>query len=80
MCAAHDVAPILEQALGVKEKDLMKDKKFVALVEKWGLDLEDGVAWEGIQKLSFAPKVKRGTREREGRIDTIDCASGAIRT
>ena len=26
VCVAHDVAPILERVLGVKEKDLMRDK------------------------------------------------------
>lgn len=29
VCAAHDLAPILEDAFGVKPKELRKDKKFV---------------------------------------------------
>ena len=32
VCAAHDVAPILEKALGVKEKYLIRDKEFLRFV------------------------------------------------
>lgn len=62
VCAAHDIAPILEKALGVKEKDLMRDKEFIRLVEKWGLDLREAVRWKGIQKKNFAPKGKGGRK------------------
>jgi hypothetical protein len=62
VCAAHDIAPILEKALGVKEKDLMRDKEFIRLVEKWGLDLREAVGWKGIQKKNFAPKGKGGRK------------------
>jgi len=59
VCAAHDVAPILEKVLGLKEKDLLRDKEFVELVEKWGLELGEGVVWKGLQKKGFKPKGKR---------------------
>jgi hypothetical protein len=60
VCAAHDVAPILEKALGVKGKDLMRDKEFLRFVENWGLEWEEGGDWKGIQKKNFAPKQKGG--------------------
>jgi hypothetical protein len=48
--AAHDVAPILEKVFGAEEKDVMRDKEFVELVEEWGLQLGEGVVWKGMQK------------------------------
>jgi len=62
VCAAHDVAPILEKALGVKGKDLMRDKEFLRFVENWGLDWEEAEDWNGIQKKNFAPKQKGGRK------------------
>jgi hypothetical protein len=59
VCAAHDVAPILEGVLGVEEKDMMRDKEFLGLVEKWGGELGGGVAWKGLQKKGFKPKGKK---------------------
>jgi len=66
VCAAHDVAPILERVFGVKEKDLLRDKEFVGLVQKWGLELGEGVVWKGSHKKGFKPKEKRGTYQRYG--------------
>ncbi|KAE9382024.1 hypothetical protein N431DRAFT_491285 [Stipitochalara longipes BDJ] len=48
VCAAHDIAPILERLFGVKEKDLMRDKEFLGLVENWGVELGGGVVWKGL--------------------------------
>ncbi|KAN0121949.1 hypothetical protein V8E51_000275 [Hyaloscypha variabilis] len=59
VCAAHDVAPTLERVLGVTEKYLMRDKQFLGLVEKWGVELRDGVIWKGLQKKGFKPKGKK---------------------
>jgi hypothetical protein len=42
VCATHDVAPIFEKAFGVKETNLKKNKKFVKLVRKRGVDLGKG--------------------------------------
>jgi hypothetical protein len=60
VCAAHDVAAILEKVLGVKEKDLRRDKEFLSLVERWGLELGEGMVWKGLGKKGFAPKGKKG--------------------
>ncbi|OCK78606.1 hypothetical protein K432DRAFT_88714, partial [Lepidopterella palustris CBS 459.81] len=48
VCAAHDVAPLFEKAFGVKEGDLKRDKEFVKLVRKRGLDLGKGEVWLGM--------------------------------
>ncbi|KAI9719539.1 MAG: hypothetical protein M1828_006168 [Chrysothrix sp. TS-e1954] len=47
ICAAHDLAPIFENAFGIKPKELKKNKKFVALVTKKGLRL-DGQSCDGL--------------------------------
>jgi hypothetical protein len=60
VCAAHDVAPILEKVLGIKEKDLMRDKKLVKIMENYGLELGEGVEWHGLEKKGFAPRGKKG--------------------
>ncbi|KAL8925832.1 MAG: hypothetical protein Q9208_003329 [Pyrenodesmia sp. 3 TL-2023] len=39
VCAAHDLAPVFEQAFGVRPKDLQKDKKFVKSLTADGLIL-----------------------------------------
>jgi hypothetical protein len=51
VCAAHDVAPVLEKALGVKEKDLMRNKEFVESVENWGLEWGKAVDWKVLVQL-----------------------------
>jgi predicted AAA+ superfamily ATPase len=51
VCAAHDIAPIVERAFGVRPGDLKKNKGFVKLVDKGGLGaLDDGAVWRGIGK------------------------------
>ncbi|KAE8359189.1 hypothetical protein BDV27DRAFT_162877 [Aspergillus caelatus] len=37
ICAAHDLAPIMAQVLGIDLKQLEKDKRFANLVEEKGL-------------------------------------------
>jgi hypothetical protein len=48
VCAAHDVAPLFEKAFGVKEGGLKRNKEFVKLVRKRGLELEREV-WLGMR-------------------------------
>lgn len=43
VCAAHDLAPIFEDAFRIKEKDLSRNQDFVVLVDKCGLELGDNV-------------------------------------
>ena len=51
VCAAHDLAPIFERAFRVNAKDLCKNKTFIALVKKGGLQaLDQGGVWKGLVK------------------------------
>jgi hypothetical protein len=51
VCAAHDIAPIVEKVFGVRPGDLKKNKMLVKLVNKGGLSaLDDGAVWKGIGK------------------------------
>ncbi|RAQ44986.1 hypothetical protein AFGD_008165 [Aspergillus flavus] len=58
ICAAHDLAPIMAQALGIDLKQLEKDKGFANLVEEKGLH-QGPQGWNGLKKKSFAPKNKK---------------------
>ncbi|KAK0128809.1 hypothetical protein ONS95_000759 [Cadophora gregata] len=42
VCAAHDLAPILEKALGIKAKDLQRDQEFLEIMGRCGLELGEG--------------------------------------
>lgn len=48
ICAAHDVAPVFEKAFGAKAVDLKRNKQFINLVKKRGLDLRKGEVWLGM--------------------------------
>ena len=48
VCAAHDLAPILERALRVRWKDVKQDKAFRALMDEHGLTLPEGQVWGGL--------------------------------
>ncbi|PVH77090.1 hypothetical protein DL98DRAFT_495968, partial [Cadophora sp. DSE1049] len=50
VCAAHDLAPILEKALGINSRDLARDKGFLEVMGRCGLELGDGEVWKGVQK------------------------------
>lgn len=50
VCAAHDLAPVFEKALGVSAKDVAGDAEFEALVREKGLQLSEGEAWPGLKK------------------------------
>lgn len=64
VCAAHDIAPILEKALGIDPKRLANDKEFMRILEESGLKLEEEQKWTGVQKKSFNPAdKKKGNRK-----------------
>ncbi|KAF2249606.1 hypothetical protein BU26DRAFT_530323 [Trematosphaeria pertusa] len=51
VCAAHDLAPIVEKAFRIHPKDLAKNKGFVKLLNKRGLGaLSEGGVWKGLGK------------------------------
>ena len=50
VCAAHDVAPILEKALGIKPKDLERDQGSLNTMAANGLHLKPSELWAGIGK------------------------------
>jgi len=50
VCAAHDVAPILEKAFGIKPKDLERDQAFLDMISTHGLAFEPSQGWTGIGK------------------------------
>jgi len=51
VCAAHDLAPIFERAFRVNTKDLSKNKGFMRLMGKGGLQaVENGEVWKGLGK------------------------------
>ncbi|KJJ35563.1 hypothetical protein AFLA70_12g006100 [Aspergillus flavus AF70] len=58
ICAAHDLAPIMAQALDIDLKRLEKDKNFANLVEEKGLHL-GGESWSGLEKKLFSPKKRK---------------------
>ena len=66
VCAAHDVAPILERALGIKPKDLERNQAFLDKMSAIGLHLEPGEKWTGLgkQQKTFGNKSgkKKGKR------------------
>ncbi|KAI9679353.1 MAG: hypothetical protein M1817_005374 [Caeruleum heppii] len=60
VCAAHDIAPIWEEALGIKSKELAKNREFVAYVNANGL--EGANEWQGLGKVGKAKVTKKGKR------------------
>lgn len=58
VCAAHDLAPIFERAFGITTKDLGKDKVFLRLLSKIGLELSDSREWKSHAGSGSAAKKK----------------------
>ncbi|RMJ27058.1 hypothetical protein PHISP_02067 [Aspergillus sp. HF37] len=58
VCAAYDLAPVLGEVLGIEIKRLAKEKGFVELVDRKGLELGDG-QWGGLAQKSYAPKGRK---------------------
>lgn len=56
VCAAHDLGPIFEKAFDIKPKTLSKDKKFLAVLKRSGLNLKEDDSWKGVPPKSFQKK------------------------
>jgi len=75
VCAAHDLAPILERAFNIQERQLRKNKSFTKQVEAYGLDLKEGEYFKGIgkdklpkpQPADSASKSKSDTKQSKAR-------------
>ncbi|KAH7383571.1 hypothetical protein BKA64DRAFT_760358 [Cadophora sp. MPI-SDFR-AT-0126] len=67
VCAAHDLAPILEKALGVSARDLQRDEEFLGLVERCELELGDGEVWRGVLKRGSGGGKKIGNGKGKGK-------------
>ena len=63
VCAAHDIAPILERALNIKPKDLERNQAFVDTMLEHGLHLEPGTQWTGFDKQQKTFKNKGGKKK-----------------
>ena len=50
VCSAHDVAPILEKALGIRPKDLDTSPAFLDMMAAKGLDVRPEETWTGLGK------------------------------
>ena len=66
VCAAHDVAPILEKALGIKPKDLERNQAFLNKMLANGLHLKPGEQWTGLgkQQKTFLTKSGKNKEKR----------------
>ena len=53
VCAAYDLAPILETVFGISQKMLNKDKAFNAPLRKSGLVLKEGQVFGGVVEEEF---------------------------
>ncbi|KFY09686.1 hypothetical protein V492_05377 [Pseudogymnoascus sp. VKM F-4246] len=62
VCAAHDIAPILEKAFSIRVKDLQTNAEFLALLESHQLRPTNIGNWKGLPKKSFQPKNKHKKR------------------
>ena len=63
ICAAHDIAPILEKALGIKPKDLERSQAFLDSMSANGLHLEPGEQWTGLGKQQKHSHSKSGKKK-----------------
>ena len=63
VCAAHDVAPILEKALGIRPKVLERDQGFLNTMAANGLHLKPGEQWTGICKQGKSFHDKSGKKK-----------------
>lgn len=65
VCAAHDLAPVFERALGIKPKDLGKNVDFLNLLASSGLELKPGENFSGLSKKSQVCQKKK--KNKSGR-------------
>jgi hypothetical protein len=54
ICAAHDLAPILEKAFDIEPKELAKDGDLLTILGRSGLDLKDEEDSKGMEKKKFS--------------------------
>lgn len=50
ICAAHDLAPTLEKAFGIRSKELERSQTFSDIMSANGLHLQPGKQWIGLGK------------------------------
>jgi hypothetical protein len=65
VCAAHDLAPIFENAFGVKEKELARNERFKEMLGRVRLKLREGEEeqWEEGGKVKGVEKGRKGKRK-----------------
>ncbi|KAJ9264190.1 hypothetical protein DTO212C5_7249 [Paecilomyces variotii] len=68
VCAAHDLAPIFEKALCIKQKDLERDRTLLGLIKQFGLkpNNEQLKVWSGALKNSKTVRTP-GQRKKKDR-------------
>lgn len=67
VCAAHDLAPIFENAFNIRPKDLAKDQEFIRLLENSGLKLADGEAWTGLSRRLYVNQGQKQKKKKKKR-------------
>lgn len=75
VCAAHDLARILEKALDINYKELEKDTKFLNNLRESGLKLRDGEEWSGPPKRLLERREKGRSTDifkRFGRLNILN--------
>lgn len=65
VCAAHGLAPIFENAFGIKPKDLSRNVDFLALLDSSGLDLKPGESFQGISPKPHVCSTKAKKKNRK---------------
>ncbi|KAJ9298891.1 hypothetical protein DTO271G3_3133 [Paecilomyces variotii] len=69
VCAAHDLAPIFEKALCIKQKDLERDRTLLSLIKQFGLepDNEQLKVWSEATKNSRTIRTSGQRKKKNGR-------------
>ena len=70
-CAAHDLAPIFERSLGIRPKDLQRDKSFIKALEKNGLDFREEVEGAKVTKAKSEGRNQGNQNEIQGKAALI---------
>lgn len=69
VCAAHDVAPVLEKVFGINPKLLAKNKTFLELIDRSGLFLKDGDSWTGlVTKRHVNPVLEKKKKKKKTKL------------
>lgn len=67
ICTAHDIAPIIEKALGIQWRELARDQDFQALRDSSGLHLKDGESWNGLGRKPHASQAPQQHKKKSRR-------------